>query len=71
MSVGLDVISGSAIKDNFTLKESPKLIFVVFNSLFELIIPIVFFPFQNRIVNSFLTVYAQKLILCDLNFEIS
>ena len=41
MSVGLDVISGSAVRDNLILKEPPQSISVTFSSLFEFV-PVVY-----------------------------
>lgn len=70
MSMGLDVISGYATNDNFTVTESPQLIFVVLNFLSELIIPIIFLPFWNEIVDRFFTLYVQKFLWCDSDFEI-
>lgn len=45
MSVGFDIISGSADNDSFTPKEPPHSIRDVLSSLFEVVTPILFIPF--------------------------
>ena len=57
MSVGLLTISGSAVSDSFTLKESPQSMWLVFNSLLEFVIPICFNPF-----------WAKSNVMLDISY---
>ena len=58
ISVGLDTISGYAVRDSFTLKEPPQPISDTDSPLFEFVIPILFFLSEPKNFKGFSTIYA-------------
>ena len=62
ISVGLETISGCAVKDNFILNESTPSIFVVLSSLFELVHP--FLSFLSESLKKGSLQYVRKKSEC-------